>query len=307
MPKLVLFFLLLFSSAAAVADPGVGMVMDKNGNLFYSDLTQVWMIQPDGTKSIAVPNVHTHELYLDKDGTLFGEHVWYNGEKQNTWGYYLWSRLSTGKIVKIKDSTAGFPEWVSFTRDDAGNMYYIEKGIPVYFWKIDTAKKKTLLGTKSFASVGRLYLSKKNDLYVSNGADLYWIPAGDSIELFLKDAGDVTGEVSSHTIMNTWGDNKGNIYFATGKVIKKTEKNRYTITIYKSAGDWSPSSGLIAPNGDFWVMEYNSKNEVRVNKISAAERKQIVKSNAIKLYVIPLLVTIGILLALYFLFRKKSK
>lgn len=305
---LKIFFSLLFFivSATAFADPGVGIVLDKNGNLFYTDLKQVWMIKPNGSKSIAVPDVHTHELYLSKDGKLYGEHLWYNGEQMNTWGYYLWCRLANGEIIKVKDSTAGFPQWNSFTRDDQGNMYYIERSTPSYFWKIDTTGKKTLLGSKVLSATGRLHLNNKGNIYFNNGADLYWIPNGDSLQLFYKNAGEITGDTNAHSIINTWSDTKNNIYFATGNVIKKIEKSKYMITIYKSAGNWKPASGLIAPNGDIWIMEYNNKNEVRVNKISAADRKGIVKENAFQLYIIPLLLVIGILLLLYFVFRNKK-
>ena len=289
-----------------LADPGVGIVIDSKGNLFYTDLSQVWMIKPDGSKTIAVPNVHSHELYMDKNDQLWGEHLWFTGEQTNTWGHYLWRRSSNGEITKVKDSTAGFPEWNSFTRDDNGNMYFLEKSIPSYFWKIDTAHKKTLLASKSFANIGRLHLTKSGDLYFNNGADIYWIPEPDSVELFYKAAADTSGKADAHSIMNIWSDDKKNIYFATGSVIKKIEKSKFMITVYKSAGNWKPASGLVAPNGDFWVMEYNDKNEVRVNKISAADRKAIVKENSFQLYMIPFLLVSGILILLYFLFRKKK-
>jgi len=86
MLKVLLALLFLSGSAIAFADPGVAIVMDKNRNLFYTDLTHVWMIKPDGGKSFAVPNVHTHELHIDKEEKLYGEHLWYNGEELNTWG-----------------------------------------------------------------------------------------------------------------------------------------------------------------------------------------------------------------------------
>ena len=62
------------------AHPGIGIVVDSRGNVFYTDLKQVWRIAPDGTRSVAVPGVHTHELYLDAQDNLFGQHLWYEGE-----------------------------------------------------------------------------------------------------------------------------------------------------------------------------------------------------------------------------------
>ncbi len=54
--------LLLLMSATAFAHPGVGIVIDSRGNVFYTDLRQVWRIAADGSKSVAVLNVHSHEL-----------------------------------------------------------------------------------------------------------------------------------------------------------------------------------------------------------------------------------------------------
>jgi hypothetical protein len=307
--KCFLLLCFILSSSKLFADPGVGIVIDSKGNVFYTDLKQVWLIKPDGTKSIAVPNVHTHELHMNQKDELFGEHLWYNGEQLDTWGHYLWKRNADGSVVTIKDSTAGFSD-ESFVRDIAGNRYFVEKDIPSKLWMTDTTGKKILLGQASLSSIGRLHISPKGTLYFNNRDDLYCIPPGDTLQLFVKNVGEqsVLERVTngSHAIMSTWSDNKGNLYIATGGVIKQITKKKLVNVIYKPADSWSPCGGLVAANGDFWVMESNSKNEVRVNKISAAERKQIVKENAFSVYVMPLLLIGGIIVLLYFLFRKNK-
>lgn len=310
MKYLLLFISAIITGNILCAHPGVGIVSDSKGNIYYTDLAQIWMIKPDGTKSIVVPNVHTHELYLDKSDRLFGEHLWYNGEEKNTWGHYFWCRYADGRIAKVKDSTAGFPQWYSFTRDDWGNMYYLEQSIPANFWKIDTTGNKTLMGSKSFSAIGRLHLTKKGNLYFSNKDDLYCIPPGDSIKLVVKNIGEkaVLTLISSdkHAIMNIWSDAKENIYVATGNIIKMIDNKNVVTPIYKSATGWNPVSGFIAGNGDFWVMENNAANEVRLNKISTEERKQIVKEFAVWLYAIPLVLIIGLLYFLYIIFKPKK-
>lgn len=308
MKSIILTFSFLLILTVAKADPGVGIVIDSKGNVFYTDLSQVWMIKPDGSKSIAVPNVHTHELYISPNDELFGEHLWYNGEQLNTWSHYLWKRNPDGSVIKIKDSTLGFAE-ESFVRDIVGNKYYVEKDIPSKFWMMDTGRKKILLGQASLSGIGRLHISPTGTLYFSNNNDLYCIPPGDTLQLWMKDVGNLgntaTAGNETHAIMHTWSDKKGNVYIAGGSTIVQITKKKLANVIYKSSGDWKPASGLIAANGDFYVLEYNSKNEVRVNKISAADRKQIVKEHAFEVYLMPLLIISGITLLLYFLFRKK--
>ena len=115
--------LILLFAATAAAHPSVSVVIDRQGNAYYSDLKQVWKVAPDGTKTVAVPGVHTHELYLDPQGNLYGEHLWYEGERTDKWGHYVWRRSPDGQVVKVIPNTEGFLENYSFVRDAAGNMY----------------------------------------------------------------------------------------------------------------------------------------------------------------------------------------
>ena len=103
---------LLFAAASAFAHPSVSVVIDSKGNVYYSDLTQILRIAPDGTRTVAVPHVHSHELYLDASDTLYGENLWYNGETLKTWGNAVWKRTPDGRILFVhpcgRDSTTDF-------------------------------------------------------------------------------------------------------------------------------------------------------------------------------------------------------
>src|SRR5687768_14576067 len=97
----IIFFLCaLFPKSKA--HPGIGIVCDSKGNIFYTDLSQIWKIGADGKKSIAVPGVHSHEISIDAADNIYGEHIWYNGERLNTWGHYVWKLSSTGMVERIK-------------------------------------------------------------------------------------------------------------------------------------------------------------------------------------------------------------
>jgi len=104
------FALLLALSLGAVrpalAHPSVGIVIAPGGDVFYSDLTHVWRISRSGIKSIAVPNVHTHEIYVDANGTLFGEdNQWLGGDRYR---HRIWSRRADGAISDVVPWTNGF-------------------------------------------------------------------------------------------------------------------------------------------------------------------------------------------------------
>ena len=81
--KISITSILLLVTISSFAHPGIGIVMDSKGNVYYTDLTQVFKIDINGKKTVVVKNVHTHELYIDKSDNLFGEHLWYGGEQTN--------------------------------------------------------------------------------------------------------------------------------------------------------------------------------------------------------------------------------
>ena len=127
MKKLLITGCWLLVGLMLEAHPGIGIVKDKKGNIFYTDLKQVWKISAGGNKAIVVSGVHTHELYMDEQDNLYGEHLWYNGEAADTWGHYVWCLKNTGELVKEIGPTPGFLMNYSFARDSLGSMYWVDR------------------------------------------------------------------------------------------------------------------------------------------------------------------------------------
>ena len=91
----------------AVAHPGIGIVQDSSGNVYFTDLKQVWKITPNGEKSVVVPNVHTHELCIDSEDCLYGEHLWYEGDATKKWGHRVWCLKSDGTLSDVIEAREG--------------------------------------------------------------------------------------------------------------------------------------------------------------------------------------------------------
>lgn len=286
--RLFLHFTFILGSYMAMADPGNGIVTDSKGNIYYSDLEKVWKIDAEGNKTVAVPNVHTHELYMDKNDNLFGEHLWYNGEAANTWGHYVWKLDAAGRLEKVIKDTAGFLEWYSFVRDDSGNMYYAENSIPITFWKISPDGKRTSLGSIGFRYIISMHYHK-GILFFFNQDDLYTIREGDSIQLFRSNLYDPAkaekpGEKCDRCIESVWTDKDDNIYVAVwgNGVVRKIDGNGTITTVHNSEKEWHPSGGVFDRNNSLWVLEYSNKNEVRVVKAGmhgGGQNKKDIKAN----------------------------
>lgn len=268
-------FLLLCLSLAALSSsyshPGIGIVKDSHGNIYYTDLKQIWKVTPQGVKTIVVRGVHSHEIAIDANDNLYGEHLWYNGEALNTWGHYAWRLGSNGRLDTLIGPREGFLDDYSFRRDAAGNMYWIQQ------WKTARFKKRTsdgqviVLAEKDLDKIGWMHVTAKGKIYFTDRKNLYQLDQQGNIrELAEKPAGKSS---SPGSLWGIWTDDSNNIYVAdmdSKKVIRIEESGKHT-TVLKTSGAWFPLSGVFGNDGSLWLMEGNYLNKVRVRKIIKEE------------------------------------
>lgn len=270
-PFLAETLLFLAFALPLFAHPPVSVVLDGQGTAYYSDLKQVWKVAPNGTKTVAVPNVHTHELYLDGQGNLYGEHLWYEGERTDKWGHYLWRRSPDGRMTKVIPPREGFPHDYSFARDAAGNMYLanrekqqIERRAP---------NGRTTVVARGFSSVRSMISTPRGTIYLIDGADLVRVTPDGRVTRLARNLGRTTffrPQVSTqHMVMGLWTDRAENVYAAAygeGKVKRITPDGKVTV-FAESSGTWSPVGGAFAPNGDLLLLETSFTNSVRLRRL----------------------------------------
>jgi hypothetical protein len=273
MKKLIILFSVLFVSFTSTAHPGIGIVKDSKGNIYYTDLKYVWKITPDGNKTIVVSNVHTHELHMDTADNLYGEHLWYNGEKTDTWGHYVWCLKNDGSLIKIKEPTEGFREDYSFVRDDAGNMYWVQRGLISKFKRKSPDGNITVIAEGKFGFIGWLYCTRNGIIYFTENNTLKKLSPDGSIMLLADNLKSKTTDFSvmgrNHDAYGIWTDANDNIYVA---MIDARKVNRITPegkveTIFHSTSTWTVCSGIFDNDGNLWVLENSATNEVRVRKL----------------------------------------
>lgn len=299
MRNLLLFLLIL--PLTVFAHPGIGIVKDSKGNIYYTDLEQVWKIAKDGSRSVVVKNVHTHELYMDVSDNLFGEHLWYNGEKVNTWGHYAWRLTRNGQLDTIIKPSVGFLTNYSFVRDDADNMYWVERSTVSQFKKKSSEGKIETIAQGKFKDIRWMYATSNGIIYFIDYHDLYKLYIG-KFKLIAKDITRRSGAFTTmnggrHSLFGIWTDKKDNIYVAnySGSVVKKINQTGEIKNLVYSTSPWSPTGGLFDENGNLWVLEASVTNAVRVRKILKADiglqKKSLSNNN-----VLPVLLSIGFLL-----------
>ena len=117
----------LFSGLSAQAHPATGIVVDRNGNVYFSDLETVWKLDAKGTKSVfraGVNGRHVHELSIDEEGNIYGSDISYNPATKG-WPSSVWKMTPDGKLTYLLETTEHPPRGMSIWRDRAGNMYFI--------------------------------------------------------------------------------------------------------------------------------------------------------------------------------------
>jgi len=278
MKKLIILLTTLFVFASTFSHPGIGIVKDSKGNIFYTDLKNIWKISLDGKKSIAVANVHSHEIFMDKDDNLFGEHLWYEGEATDKWGHYVWCLHNDGKLEKIINNTEGFLTNYSFVRDDAGNMYWVEKFTKSRFMKKSPDGKITKLAEGKFKNVRWMMSTKQGVLYfIDAGERLFKIGTNGNITELANDLGEVSSVMTlsdqNHNAYGPWVDKDNNVYvpLLDSRKVKKISPNGIVETVLSTNQGWGPASGLFDDNGDLWLLEYGGGFDTRVRKITKDE------------------------------------
>jgi len=276
---LAIFSLIVFS---AYAHPGVGIVMDSHGNVYYTDLKQVWKIDTKGSKYVVVRNVHTHELYMDAQDNLYGEHLWYNGEKLNTWGHFGWRYSADGKFEKIIPDMEGFLKNYSFVRDHHGNMFWADRGESCqYVVKQDRNGIVSKLGSACFENIRWMTATPEGAIYLIDLYDLKQINRWGQVKTLSNDLKErkLTQSLvdDPHSVMGLSVDANENVYVAVygARKVKKVTPAGTVFTVAETNMNWSPTGVLSAPNGDLWILECSPMNKVRVERITK-EGKRII-------------------------------
>jgi sugar lactone lactonase YvrE len=74
--------------------------------------------------------------------------------------------------------------------------------------------------------------------------------------------------------MGLWTDGARNVYaavYGTGEVKRVAPDGRVTV-VARSTLPWSPTGGMIGPDGSLWILEYSITNAVRMRRIDRSGR-----------------------------------
>lgn len=261
-------------------------MVDKGGNAYYTDLRNVWRLTPSGATSIVVRDVHTHELYLDRGDTLYGEHLWYDGA---IWRHRVWRRTPDGAIEDVIRTRTGFRDDYDdfhFARDTAGAMYWREDDAPSARNVIRTrrgAGAPSTVASSPRGHVGWLAVSATGNVYFVSHGDLYRASRGravvvargisehSAVPLFVRFVGWASGFFRKtnpdHDVGGLWLDANENVYAAVpgGGVVKRISPSGEVRVISRSAAGWTAVGGT-SVGTQIWLLENGPGDSTRVRR-----------------------------------------
>jgi sugar lactone lactonase YvrE len=262
--------ILLLAAAPAEAHPGVGIVQDQSGSVFFTDLRQVWRITADGQMSVWVPDVHTHELCLDAEDNLYGEHVW---GAAGGWRHRVWCKKRDGTLLDVIPARQGFPRDYGFVRDGAGNLYWADRSEKTSIKKRSPGGRITTHATAEFRVLQWMTATRDGTLFLIDGGDLRRVAPDGKVTTVVtrlsvhKPPPSDVAERNYH--MGLWTDRDGSVYVAVSRerLVLRVEPHGKTKVVARSGESWSPSGGMIDSDGNLWLLEYDTANVVRARCI----------------------------------------
>ncbi len=254
------------------AHPGIGLVYDGDQTIYYTDLDRVWELNiTNGERRVAVDDVHTHELVLDSNGNLYGEHYWYD-ESEQLFKYRIWKLNPHGVLAQIGDDRTGENTEFGFVRDSDFAMYQILSANGGHHITRSDSTTQTTLHRSSFENPGWPYLAGDSSLYFTDKDVLYKLSGNQLSQL-------ASGLISSripfavqdkkHSLFGIWTDLNKNIYVAVyrGRMVRRISSAGQVTTTLTTGFFWSPLNGVFDNNGDLWLLEGSLFGKVRIRKI----------------------------------------
>ncbi|MCA1641422.1 MAG: hypothetical protein LC785_05580, partial [Acidobacteria bacterium] len=303
----VSFSLCILLAAKAQAHPSWGIVVDRQGQVYFSDLKTIWKIDAQGRLSVfRTLKDHTHELNIDEAGNLYGAENSYDPATQRFF-IAIWKMTPSGGFSYLLAPTDNPPRGISIWRDRNGNTYSVEQNnhlkretlllrrtpsgsVSVLAGgsyghadgKGSQAKFRSIVGM-AFGPDGSLYLADDSSVRKVTMDGTVTTLAGD-LDVKSPNRNPVEGEIAWGNLMGLTVNAQGDVYVADyrSRRVLKIASNGAISTVSQSEQTWTPTAVALAGNGDLYILEFGftstGTNAPRVRKLSSDGRNTVLAS-----------------------------
>jgi sugar lactone lactonase YvrE len=287
----------VFLTGSVSAHPASGIVVDRNNQIYFSDLETVWKIDTQGRLTVfraGVSGRHTHDLSIDDDGNFYGADNSYEPSTQRFFSA-IWRITPAGSFSYLLAPTDDPPEGTSVCRDRDGNTYHAtifpERELLV-LKRSPNGNVTVLVGSTNAArdyrqgvpySIGGMTLGPDGSLYLTDGPNLRKVTMDGKMTLLAQNlAVDKPTEspMPDSKVTRLFGivvDPTGNVFVADNgnrRVLKVTSGGTI-LTVAQAEKPWAPT-GVALKDGTLYILEFGftppSTYTPRVRKLSSDGR-----------------------------------
>lgn len=286
----------LLLAQAAWAHPGTGIVVDRQGRVFFTDLKRIWLWEPGGGLTAVVSGKHSHAIRLDAAGNLEGEHLTYDSANARWWTS-AWRLAPDGTVSDTAAPVEGFPDLFTPAVAPDGTRYYARVDnnrrdvSEIHRQKPDGSGDVVAGGVYGYADglgrearfgpIGAIAVGPGGDLYVTDEVSVRKVTTGGRVTTLARGGPLLKPSFVSRVLSGRFGkmmglavDARGEVFAANyggGRVVKVSPSGKVT-SVIESRNPWSPS-GVALCGTDIYVLESGTMpgywDAVRVRRKSA--------------------------------------
>lgn len=268
---LVLFAQCLFCAEKILAHEGWGIVVDRKGQIYFSDIptNTIWRITPDGSLEAFLSNKHSHSLVLGEDGSIYGTQEHHAAAIGS-----VWRIAPDGSSSNVFTPAANFPlNLHPFIIDRDGNIYstnaisFPNQGDKVMLLKAAPNGKVTFIAGSTrgyrdgqgseaqFSGIDGMAWASDGSLYVTDGVYVRRVSMDGVVTTI--GSGALTTPSYGEDLMGLAVSASGNIYVAdySQRRIFELTPDGNTRTILETGWFWSPT-GIAVVGEDLYVLEH---------------------------------------------------
>ena len=255
------------------AHPMWGIAVDRQGQVYFSDLKTIWKIDAQRKLSDfrAGDDSHTHDLNIDEAGNLYGAENSYEPETQRFFSA-IWKMTPAGGFSYLLAPTDNPPQGTSVWKDRDGNMYHVtyypERELLI-LKRTPNGIVTALVGSSNAVrnyhqgvpySAGGLAFGTDGALYFTHGANVSKLTTSGTLTPLARnlvveiDSGNPPG---GSPLFGIAVDAQGNAFVAdygNRRVLKITPDGKNS-TLIRAEESWFPT-GVAVRGDELYILEY---------------------------------------------------